>query len=76
MVLARSLSLIVGGALFLGCAQHAWHDCPDSVITAQARSINCPHGQSLARVCAPEEGGPCALRCVQPAHERGDDDDE
>lgn len=38
----------------------------ESISSAPATSTQCPEGQYLARVCAPQPDGPCGLRCVAP----------
>jgi hypothetical protein len=40
--------------------------CAEGLLAMQATSTTCPPRMSLARVCAPEDGGPCGLRCVMP----------
>jgi hypothetical protein len=48
-----------------GC-QHRPDGAIESISAAPVATDECPDGQYLARVCAPEPNGPCGLRCVAP----------
>jgi hypothetical protein len=52
-------------AMLTGCSSYNGR-CAEGLLAMQATSTTCPPRMSLARVCAPEQDGPCGLRCVMP----------